>query len=65
MTREEVIEKVTAIFVEYGEVPEGYDFEMWSKEDWFDCKTKWRDAPEWQRSWEEVVRDSIENMVGK
>lgn len=59
MTNEEFVEKLTALFIEFGAAPEGYDIELWTRKDHENAVAKHA----WDQTFEDVCRKAAENLA--
>lgn len=59
MTKEELKLQLVNLFMEYGAVPQGYDFDLWSRERHEKCAKEFR----WTDSFEDTVNRSVERML--
>lgn len=59
MKTEELREKLVELFIEYGVVPQGNDFQLWTREKHNIAKEAWS----WDDSFEDSVRVSVNRML--
>ncbi len=61
MNKSELKEKLIELFLEYGAVPEGYDYSWWTRERHMECRSKFG-SEKWGR-FEDSVEKAVDNML--